>query len=96
MTSACATLSQNVESMHQSLIRINTDYLTEIADQLNLMQNASQEEDQSSKTFSSHLLGKVREGDLLSKKENGPKGLQQDSIVLIKTLMNLDGDEQDA
>ena len=75
MTSACATLSQNVESMHQSLIRINTDYLTEIADQLNLMQNASSEEDQSSKTFSSHLLEKVREGDFLSKKENGPKGL---------------------
>ena len=42
------------------------------------------------------MLEKVREGDLLSKKENGPKGLQQDSIVLIKTLLNLDGDEYDA
>ena len=29
-------------------------------------------------------------------KEIGPKGLKQDSILLIKTLLNLDGDEYDA
>ena len=45
MTSACASLSKNVESMHESLVRINTDYLTQISDQLNLMQVSPQNED---------------------------------------------------
>ena len=38
MTSACAHLSGNVQQMHGSLVRINTDYLTQIADTLHQMQ----------------------------------------------------------
>ena len=45
MTSACASLSGNVESMHDSLVRINTDYLTQIADTLHQMQQEAAGED---------------------------------------------------
>ena len=38
MTGSCAQLSENVQSMHGSLVRINTDYLVQIADLLNQMQ----------------------------------------------------------
>lgn len=45
MTGACGSLSQNVQSMHGSLVRINTDYLNQIADLLHQMQQeAAQEE----------------------------------------------------
>lgn len=45
MTSACASLSTNVESMHSSLVRINTDYLVQIAELLNQMQLEVMEDD---------------------------------------------------
>ena len=45
MTSACASLSNNVESMHSSLVRINTDYLVQIADILNQMQLEAAQDD---------------------------------------------------
>ena len=45
MTGACGSLSQNVQSMHGSLVRINTDYLNQIADLLHQMQQeAAQDE----------------------------------------------------
>lgn len=44
MTSACGSLSGNVQSMHGSLVRINTDYLVQIADILNQMQLESVED----------------------------------------------------
>ena len=98
MTAACASLSLNVESMHQSLIRINTDYLTEIADQLNLMQNASQENQQSAVDFSSPFHAGVSLGQQNSSETNlaekaSPLNGQSQTLALIQTLLKQDESE---
>ena len=56
MTSACGSLSENVESMHASLVEINTDQLTQIANLLNKVQEHDRIAAEESITYQSKKL----------------------------------------
>ena len=63
MTDACGALSHNVQSMHGSLVRINTDYLVQIAEILNQMQleTVDQDEEISQKNTINNVVKDVAE-----------------------------------